>query len=93
VESAKQGQAMSYWVNASQSAEERRAKYRIAKESGLSSWQARKLRDVTRPHFPAFLNAYVSHLNEDELIEDIRDSNIREGSFSLENQEIETWGV
>jgi len=45
------------WVNMHQTKEERREKYRLAREHGANSYQARVVRDWTMPHLKLFLEA------------------------------------
>lgn len=47
------------FVNAYQSQEDRRLKYRTCRDAGLSVSIATRLRDLTWPHYAMFLDSYV----------------------------------
>jgi hypothetical protein len=44
-----------HWVNARQTKEERRLKYRMVRDKGFSSYKAQRLKDWTLNHVKKFL--------------------------------------
>lgn len=49
---------MRKWVNSQQTREQRKTKYKIARDAGLTVIEARVIRDYTIPHFLQYVNLH-----------------------------------
>lgn len=54
------------FVNAYQSHEERRTKYNTCQDAGIAVAHARRIRDLTWPHFALALDAYTQVAKEQQ---------------------------